>query len=145
MRDCQRRPFREGLDWNLFLGPTPIRAHHRKLWVKDEFKVGDLLWRGWDLYRDYSGHIMTNWGAHSVDMVQYALGKDDSGPVELQAVPLELLPEEIWADCGSTRVRHPSQTENAASGRSPCATPTGSKFSFVHGPDDTSGFTASAV
>lgn len=76
----------DGLDWNLFLGSTPSRPHNRKLWVKDEFKVGDLMWRGWDLFRDYSGHIMTNWGAHSVDMMQYALGRDDTGPVSIQLI-----------------------------------------------------------
>ncbi len=76
----------EGLDWELFLGPTPPRPHNRKLWVKEEFKVGDLLWRGWDLFREYSGHLMTNWGAHSIDMVQYALGMDHTGPVKIEPV-----------------------------------------------------------
>lgn len=74
----------DDVDWNLFCGPTPLRPHNRRLWVKDEFKVGDLLWRGWDLFRDYSGHMMTNWGAHSVDMVQLALGRDDTGPVDIR-------------------------------------------------------------
>ena len=78
-------PIPKGLDWNLFLGPTPSRLHNRKLWVKDEFKVGDLIWRGWDLFRNYSGHIMTNWGGHAIDMMQYALGRDDTGPVSIQA------------------------------------------------------------
>jgi len=78
-------PIPDDLDWSLFLGPTPLRHYNRKLWVKDEFKVGDLLWRGWDLFRDYSGHIMTNWGAHSVDMMQYALGCDDTGPIAIEA------------------------------------------------------------
>lgn len=73
----------EGLDWKLFLGPRSARPHNRRLWVKDEFKVGDLLWRGWDLFRDFSGHMMTNWGAHNIDMVQYALGMDNSGPVKI--------------------------------------------------------------
>lgn len=82
-----RQPAPEGLDWDLFLGPAPWREHHRKLWVKDEFRVDGLLWRGWDLFRDYSGHIMTNWGAHSVDMMQYALGRDGSGPVAVMPVP----------------------------------------------------------
>ncbi len=72
-----------GLEWELFIGPTPPRPYNRKLWIKDEFKVGDLLWRGWDLFRDYSGHMMTNWGAHHVDMVQYALGMDRTGPVRI--------------------------------------------------------------
>ena len=78
--DYPAEPVTDGLDWDLFLGPTPRRPHNRKLWVKDDFKVGNLLWRGWDLFRDYSGHIMTNWGAHHIDMVQYALGMDESGP-----------------------------------------------------------------
>lgn len=75
-----------GVDFDLFCGPAPLRPHHRHLWMKEDFKVGDLLWRGWDLFRDYSGHLMTNWGAHSVDMVQLALGRDDTGPVEVRAV-----------------------------------------------------------
>ncbi len=93
-------PTPKGLDWNLFLGPTPLRPHNRKLWVKDEFKVGRLVWRGWDLFREYSGHLMTNWGAHSIDMVQYALGMDHSGPVKI--IPVSDVPapalEQDWKD-----------------------------------------------
>ncbi len=93
VNDISSEPIPEGMDWNLFLGPAPNHEHSRKLWVKDEFKVGELLWRGWDLYRDFSGHLMTNWGAHSVDMVQYALGKDDTGPVDVHALPLKSVSE----------------------------------------------------
>lgn len=75
-----------GVDFDLFCGPAPLRPQHRNLWMKEDFRIGDLLWRGWDLFRDYSGHLMTNWGAHSVDMVQYALGRDDTGPVAIRAI-----------------------------------------------------------
>jgi hypothetical protein len=71
------------LNWDLFCGPTPLRAYHSNLWNKESFKVNGLLWRGWDLFDDYSGHLTTNWGGHSFDMVQYALGADDSGPVRV--------------------------------------------------------------
>ena len=81
--DLGEEPVPEGLAWDLFCGPTPLRPHNQKLWRKDEFRVSGLMWRGWDLWRSYSGHLMTNWGAHSVDMVQYALGMDESGPVEI--------------------------------------------------------------
>lgn len=80
-------PVPAGLDWDLFCGPVPMRPHHQRLWVKDDFRVGKLLWRGWDLYRDYSGHLMTNWGGHSIDMVQLALGTDATGPVEIWPEP----------------------------------------------------------
>lgn len=82
-RGLPEEPVPPGLNWDLFCGPTPLRPHHRRLWVKDEFQVDGKLWRGWDLWRDYSGHLMTNWGAHLVDLVQWALGTDDTGPVAI--------------------------------------------------------------
>ena len=89
-----------GIDFDLFCGPASLRPHHRNLWMKEDFKVGNLLWRGWDLFRDYSGHLMTNWGAHSVDMVQLALGRDNTGPVEVLATPPESVAElaKLWKD-----------------------------------------------
>jgi len=91
--ELPEEPMPEGLDWDLFCGPTPVLPYNRRLWIKDEFRVSGLLWRGWDLWRDYSGHIMTNWGAHNVDMAQYALGRDNSGPVEIWPVePPSVLP-----------------------------------------------------
>ena len=75
------------LNWDAFCGPTPLRQYNRKIWVKDAFKFGYLTWRGWDLFDDYSGHLMTNWGAHSIDMIQFALGMDESGPVQVTPNP----------------------------------------------------------
>jgi predicted dehydrogenase len=106
----------EGLDWDQFLGPAPLRAHARQLWVKDEYKVGDLLWRGWDLYRDYSGHLMTNWGGHSIDMVQYALGRDDTGPVDVCAAELESVSEiaEMYGQRVATLLLAPAELESVS-------------------------------
>ncbi len=80
----------ESLDWDLFCGPVPIPSYNRRLWMKDAFDFGYLQWRGWDLFQPFSGHLMTNWGAHSIDMVQFALGKDDSGPVEIDLHPKQI-------------------------------------------------------
>lgn len=98
--DIGEEPVPDGLDWELMQGPAPRRAHHRNLWVKEEYDVGDLLWRGWDLWRDYSGHLMTNWGAHQVDMVQFALGMDATGPVEIIPETDLIVPgiDEEWSD-----------------------------------------------
>ena len=87
--DWPPEPVPPGLDWGLFLGDTPPRPHNRRLWVKDRFQVNGVAWRGWDLYRAYSGHLTTNWGAHSVDMVQLALGADDTGPVRVEPLPVD--------------------------------------------------------
>jgi len=65
-------PEPEWLDWNMWLGPAPWRPYTSK-----------IAPGGWMAYRDYSGGEMTNWGAHMFDTAQWAMGMDDSGPVEI--------------------------------------------------------------
>lgn len=64
-------PVPDWLDWDLWLGPCPWRPYHPGV-------AGG--WMGWF---DYSGGDMTNWGAHVMDIVQWGLGMDESGPVEI--------------------------------------------------------------
>ncbi len=61
----------EGDDWDMWCGPTALRPFNSQL----QF--------GWMQWRDYSGGQMTNWGAHGVDQIQWALGKSHTGPSEL--------------------------------------------------------------
>ncbi|NIA16901.1 MAG: Gfo/Idh/MocA family oxidoreductase [Planctomycetes bacterium] len=67
------------LDWNFWLGPAPWRPYNSILAPPISFKD----WPRWRNYRDYSGGAMTDWGAHHFDIAQWALGMDDSGPVEI--------------------------------------------------------------
>jgi predicted dehydrogenase len=60
----------EGLDWDMWLNQTKFRPYNGQ------------LHGGWMGCRSFSGGEMTNWGAHGVDQVQWALGADTSGPVE---------------------------------------------------------------
>ena len=55
----------EGLDWDLYLGPAPKVPYNRNrfIWCYRWF---------WD----YSGGMMTDWGAHHMDVVQWAMGMD---------------------------------------------------------------------
>ncbi|MHC4403468.1 MAG: Gfo/Idh/MocA family protein [Planctomycetota bacterium] len=64
-------PTPDDVDWNTWLGPAPWRPFNRRILT------------GWRAYRDYSGGGMTDWGAHHFDVAQWALDKDDSGPVEI--------------------------------------------------------------
>jgi len=79
-------PIPRGMHWDLFCGPRPLRPYNWRLWQKDERHWQGVRWRGWDMWRDYSGHLTTNHGAHAIDMVQWALGKDGTGPVEVEAL-----------------------------------------------------------
>ncbi len=74
-------PVPPGFNWDLFQGPAPLHPYNRLLAAHWSEKLGGC-WTNW---RDYSG-AGTDMMAHSLDMVQYALGADDSGPVEFWPV-----------------------------------------------------------
>lgn len=77
--DLPEEKMEPGLDWDRWLGPAPLRAYNSVLsprGVHDHFP-------NWRLYREYSGGMMTDWGAHHFDIAQWGLGMDESGPVEI--------------------------------------------------------------
>ncbi|MBX3383944.1 MAG: Gfo/Idh/MocA family oxidoreductase [Phycisphaeraceae bacterium] len=68
-----------GLDWDRWLGPAPMRPYNAILSPRGVHNH----YPNWRLYREYSGGMMTDWGAHHFDIAQWALNADDSGPVEV--------------------------------------------------------------
>ena len=68
-----------GLNWDLWLGPAPMRPYNSVLSPRGVHKH----FPNWRNYREYSGGMMTDWGAHHFDIAQWGLGMDDSGPVEI--------------------------------------------------------------
>ena len=67
-----------GLDWDLWLGPAPQRPYNSILSPRGMPKN----YPEWRHYREYGGGGVCDWGAHHFDIVQWALGYDESGPVE---------------------------------------------------------------
>jgi predicted dehydrogenase len=47
-------------------------------------------------FRPYSGGELPNWGCHGLSMVQWALGTDHTGPVEVWVEPAEKLPKVVY-------------------------------------------------
>lgn len=84
----------EGLDWNEWVGPSLYRPYHEDLAPVSV----DGPWAWWRGYRDFGGGLVTDWGAHMFDIVQWALDKDDSGPVQF------LPPEEPEQTHGLTMI-----------------------------------------
>jgi predicted dehydrogenase len=79
--DLPEETMEPGLDWEMWLGPAPKRGYNAILaprGVHDHFPM-------WRLYREYGGGFVTDWGAHHVDIAQWALGRDESGPVAVIA------------------------------------------------------------
>ena len=70
-------PVPKGLDWDMWLGPAP--------WVpytKARLRLGSG--QGWYFISDYApSGFVTGWGVHHLDMAQWALDADHSGPVEI--------------------------------------------------------------
>ena len=66
-----------GLDWDRWLGPAPERPFNINRFgvVLDQ----DLQYQQWATFRwfwDYAGGMMTDWGVHLLDIVQWAMGFD---------------------------------------------------------------------
>lgn len=63
----------DGLDWEFWLGPAPkvpynpLRCHVQYRW-----------------FFEYSGGMITDWGAHHLDIMQWGLGMDDAGPLSIE-------------------------------------------------------------
>jgi len=70
------------LDYDFWLGPAPQRPYNKNR-VHYNFR---FFW-------DYSGGQMTNWGAHHLDIAQWGLGMDDSGPVEVVCQKVKYHPQ----------------------------------------------------
>jgi len=58
-------------DWNMWLNQAAARPYNPE-------------WMGWMRWRDFAGGEMTNWGAHGIDQIQWALGMDETGPIEMK-------------------------------------------------------------
>lgn len=65
-----------GLDWNMWCGPNELVPYNKDLYIPR----GNP---GWLSFRPYSGGEMTGWGTHGFDQIQWALGRDQTGPTEI--------------------------------------------------------------
>lgn len=68
-----------GLDWDLWLGPAPVRDYHSELSPRGIH----THFPNWRSYWEYGGGMVTDWGAHHFDIAQWGLGMDESGPTEV--------------------------------------------------------------
>jgi predicted dehydrogenase len=75
-------PVPAGFDYDRWLGPTPWRPYNEKR-VKGDYGGG------WRCYLEYGGRKNGDWGAHHFDIIQNALGMNESGPVEFIPIGYE--------------------------------------------------------
>lgn len=71
-------PVPEGLDWELWVGPAPWRPYHRL--YHENPSPGVVPWA----FSAAFGVTSNTWFlSHAADVIQYALGVEESGPVEI--------------------------------------------------------------
>jgi predicted dehydrogenase len=76
------QPIPDDVDWDLWQGQAPAHPYNERLF--SHWKDGKSNW--WGNWSDYSNSQLTGLGAHAFDMVQYALGTSNTGPVEFWPV-----------------------------------------------------------
>ncbi|MEM9942194.1 MAG: Gfo/Idh/MocA family oxidoreductase [Planctomycetota bacterium] len=79
----------ENLDWDFWLGPA----------MAADYSLERRKFFRW--YMEYSGGKMTDWGAHHIDIAQWALGLDQTGPVSVSGTGQwgKVVPEGFnWVD-----------------------------------------------
>jgi len=84
--ELPKKPIPTGFDYNFWLGPCPEAD-----FVEDGKKTRCHYEFRW--WYEYSGGKMTDWGAHHLDIAQWALGKDGTAPTRVEVLrsvaPLE--------------------------------------------------------
>ena len=69
----------EGFDYDRWLGPAPFEPYSAD-------RVSGSYGGGWRRFRDYGSRKNGDWGAHHYDIVQWALGRDHTGPTSFYPV-----------------------------------------------------------
>ncbi len=98
------QPVPDGLDWDMWCGPAPLVPFNKDLYAPRANP-------GWLSFRPYSGGEMTGWGAHGLDQIQWALGMDETGPVE------------VWTEGPKFEPPTYSAPESRARGDKACSVP----------------------
>jgi hypothetical protein len=83
----------QGLNYDLWLGPAPVKPY---IQMRTHYN-----WR-WNF--DYSGGVITDWGAHLINIAQWANNSDDTGPVEFQGNGDFPAFDEVWNTARTFRV-----------------------------------------
>ncbi len=83
--DLPEEPVPSDLNWPLWLGPSEYVHYNSELNppISLDPEQNEQIWGAWRWYKELGGGFTTDWGAHMFDIVQWGLGMDESGPVEI--------------------------------------------------------------
>jgi predicted dehydrogenase len=88
------QPVPEGFDYEMWLGPAPWAPYTEKRCIP----------LGWRWVYDYASGLITDWGAHHLDIAQWGMGTELTGPVEIQAEQVIFGTGGLWNTANRYRV-----------------------------------------
>ena len=97
----QSMPIPASLDYEMWLGPAPWAEYTEKR-VHPQSEYGRP---GWLRISDYCCGMITGWGAHHNDIVQWGLGTEYTGPVEVEGWA-EYPRDGLWDVHGRFRIEY---------------------------------------
>jgi predicted dehydrogenase len=80
------------LDFNRWLGPAPAQPYMEARVHPQDSITGRP---GWITTEDFGLGMITNWGAHHVDIMQWAIGQETGGPLTIDA-KAEFMKDDVW-------------------------------------------------
>ncbi|MFW5758987.1 MAG: Gfo/Idh/MocA family protein [Bacteroidota bacterium] len=83
--DLPEEPVPADLDWDAWLGPNPYVHYNSRLNPPISLNPveNETFWAEWRYYKEVGGGFICDWGAHNFDIAQWALDKDNGGPVRI--------------------------------------------------------------
>jgi predicted dehydrogenase len=99
----------KGLDWDMWLGPAPQVPYNENrfgVFLNDELEY--QRWASFRWFWDYAGGMMTDWGVHLLDIVQWALDADAPQTVSTMGGKLVLKDNRQTPDTLQATFRYPS-------------------------------------
>jgi myo-inositol 2-dehydrogenase / D-chiro-inositol 1-dehydrogenase len=91
------------LDYELWLGPAPAAPYtEARVHARHDLRARP----GWMIIPDYCEGMICNWGTHLLDIVQWTLGTEDTGPIRVAGTGTFHPPEGLSGVLGSFDVHY---------------------------------------
>ena len=98
---CPAMPVPDELDYDMWLGPAPWAPYTEKR----VHPQNDYSRPGWLRISDYGSGMITGWGSHHNDTVQWGMGTEYTGPVEIEG-RAEYPRDGLWDVHGPFRIEY---------------------------------------
>ncbi len=99
------QPVPDTLDYDMWLGYAPAELYSElRTHPQGKGEEADFGRPGWMVMQNYSMGMIANWGAHHIDIAQWGLGMEASGPVKIRG-RADFPKRRLWNAHGKLDVR----------------------------------------